>query len=135
VPLDTDNDGIADTWERAAVGQWENQYRERVQPANVLSWFDPLDAFGSPMDDEQADPDGPGPLVAQKTEGDHIPVFDEYRGFILNGGGFDGTKMKSTGGHLRLSPARKEALIEVDSMRDTTLDGLWCAPRKRVQVL
>jgi hypothetical protein len=64
---------------------------------------------------EPRDPDGSGPLVPQRTEGDRIPVFAEYRGFILDGGGFDGSGGNAhLGGHKRLSPARREVLLEVD---------------------
>lgn len=60
------------------------------------------------------DPDGPGPLPEHKTEGDSLAVFQEYRGFILDGG------PGHSGGHTRLSPARKEFLVEVDIMAGVT---------------
>lgn len=70
-------------------------------------------------------------MTAHKTDGDNRTVAQEYRGYILDGGGYDwdGNKrfdkfgISSTatappyaGGHIRLSPAFKEVLCEVDAM-------------------
>jgi hypothetical protein len=54
-------------------------------------------------------------LEQHETKGDALTVLTEYRGFILDGGGVkaDGTGAHG-GGHLRLSAARKEVLLEVD---------------------
>jgi hypothetical protein len=41
-----------------------------------------------------------------------LTFFQEYRGFVLDGGYFH------SGGHKRLSPAKKEMLLEVDIMED-----------------
>jgi hypothetical protein len=113
LPPDHDNDHIADVWERAMIEQWNSQYGA-MEDVTDLSFFDP-DGMGDFPDSEELDPDGNGPLVDQATEGDHIPVDVEYRGFILDGGGFDAAGANAhPGGHKRLSPARKEALLEVD---------------------
>ena len=46
---------------------------------------------------------------------------EEYRGFILDGGGHDWDGENShTGGHTRLSPVYKELLVEVDAMTGVT---------------
>ena len=72
------------------------------------------------MDDERADPDEfditpAGPLVAQAEAGDAHTIRKEYRGYILDGGGLNGFGGGGhPGGHIRLDPARKEILVEVD---------------------
>jgi len=71
-------------------------------------------------DAEFADPDKvgttpEGPLSAQAETGDAHSVFEEYRGYILDGGGLNGAGANGhAGGHIRLDPARKEILLEVD---------------------
>jgi hypothetical protein len=104
------NDQISDKWESDMVAQWKTQYND--QQAAGTGFFTGAD------DKELPDPDGQlsNPTYEeQKTAGDHVSVFSEYRGFILDGGGFDaGGQNGHTGGHKRLSPARKEALLEVD---------------------
>lgn len=70
----------------------------------------------NPADDpELRDPDGGGPCVEQASIGDGISLAEEYRGFILDCGGFDGSGQNGhPGGHRRLSAARKELLLELD---------------------
>jgi hypothetical protein len=52
-------------------------------------------------------------------EGDGLTVFQEYRGFILDGGGHDwGGGNPHPGGHRRLSAAFKEVLVACDAMAD-----------------
>ena len=51
------------------------------------------------------DPDGDGPLAAHATEGDGFTVLQEYRGFQFG-----------SAEHRRLSPARKNLLVEADNM-------------------
>jgi hypothetical protein len=108
VPRDDDRDGLADKWEDAMYQRWILQYQEITNFS--LGLFSPGD------DSEQRDPDGvDGPLVDQKGEGDAHTVFEEYRGYILDGGGVDGQGGNAfAGGHIRLDPARKEVLLEVD---------------------
>jgi hypothetical protein len=57
------------------------------------------------------------------TAGDGRSVLDEYRGYILDGGGYDwdgnptiNAYVVYEGGHIRLNPAYKELLVEVDAM-------------------
>jgi hypothetical protein len=110
VPLDKDGDKVADSWELKQVENWNAQYgvQEEVKTA----------FFAADSDKELKDPDGTGadrPLTEHKTAGDGITALDEYRGFVLDGGGFDGAGQGAhQGGHLRLSAARKELLLEVD---------------------
>jgi hypothetical protein len=115
VPLDTDGDLIADLWERDAVQAWNTQYAgaHPIPPADELSFFDrATDEFAG---GERRDPDGPGILQNQNSIGDSLTVLYEYRGVVVDGGGENaGGAGGHPGGHLRLNPARKEILVEVD---------------------
>ena len=115
VPLDDDlngGDGIADKWEIAMGARWSAQYGvAALTPLQAMQRFIPAD------DGELPDPDGAGALVEQGKPAPNLPgetgdahtVKEEYRGYVLDGGsgGFGG-------GHIRLDPARKEILVEVD---------------------
>jgi len=58
-----------------------------------------------------------GRLPAHEEKGDSLTVEQEYRGFVLDGGGFDAWGGGAhSGGHTRLSPVYKELLVEVDVM-------------------
>jgi hypothetical protein len=112
VPTDTDQDGLADTWERVQIAEWNQQYGYS-HPVNDLTFVSPT------SDWEMADPDrnntdGGTDLPAHKTVGDSLTGLQEYRGFILDGGN------GHAGGHKRLSTARKELLVEVDIMDGVT---------------
>ena len=108
-----DNDGIADKWEYEMVDRWTNQYG-----VAGLSLAASLNRFGpNGQDDEMLDPDGDRTqrLVEQAGTGDAHTVWEEYRGYFLDGGGLDGNGQNGhAGGHIRLDPARKEILLEVD---------------------
>jgi hypothetical protein len=130
VPKDTDNDGFADKWEVEMAARWATQY---LQPAftdaEALAKFAPQGAGGPQytQDDEEQDPDGIGTgrdrLVSQAEVGDAHTILEEYRGYILDGGGLDGAGQNGhAGGHIRLDPARKEILLEVD--RTAVLNNL-----------
>ncbi|MBY0527839.1 MAG: putative Ig domain-containing protein [Gemmataceae bacterium] len=118
VPRDQDGDALPDRWEEEILRSWASRY------------VDPVPTTLSPEEDnEPADPDGGfGPLVAQASTGDHIPVAAEYRGFILDGGpgqrAVPGGDLNLAPGHVRLNPAVKEALLEVDRLALKKLDGL-----------
>jgi hypothetical protein len=118
LPLDTDGDNLADIWERQMADRWVAQYGGQVRTdANVLNFYSGLKQKNSLYEDaESKDPDGAaGPLVAQKEVGDGHDIIEEYRGYILDGGGFDGQGNNGfRGGHIRLDPARKEVLLEID---------------------
>ncbi len=116
VPLDDDFDGIADKWEQAMHDRWRAQYH--VNQSFDLTTFSPGD------DLERKDPDGfIGMLVDQAETGDGHTVMEEYRGYILDGGGLDGAGANGhAGGHIRLDPARKEILVEVD--RAAVIDNI-----------
>ena len=115
VPLDDDlngGDGIADKWEIAMGARWSAQSGvAALTPLQAMQRFIPAD------DGELPDPDGAGALVEQGKPAPNLPgetgdahtVKEEYRGYVLDGGsgGFGG-------GHIRLDPARKEILVEVD---------------------
>ncbi len=124
VPKDGDGDGIADIWERKMVEQWDAQF----------DWTTPVDTvfFNDDDDKELIDPDGITDVLTfsspsgQKmgnhaAAGDGRTVLQEYRGFILDGGGHDWAGANPhPGGHVRLSPAYKELLVEVDAMEAVT---------------
>jgi hypothetical protein len=112
IPVDTDNDGLSDAWEQQMLSKWNQQYQGQPQATG-------LNYFNAAFDNEWSDADGPGPLTAQGGFGDGLKGLTEYRGFILDGGGFDGAGQNPhTGGHIRLSFARKEGLLEVDHVSD-----------------
>ncbi|MCI0705704.1 MAG: hypothetical protein L0241_31980, partial [Planctomycetia bacterium] len=122
LPKDTDFDGFADKWEIQMGKRWTTQYN---LPAFTVSaalthftpGYDP--ATNTYRDAELEDPDGKPqatrPLVDQSEKGDAHDIVEEYRGYILDGGGLDGNGANGhAGGHIRLDPARKEILLEVD---------------------
>ena len=118
--LDSDSDGIADKWEYEMVDRWTNQYGRAG-----FSLAAALNRFGPNQDDELADPDDKRTdrLVTQAETGDAHTVWEEYRGYFLSGGGLDGKGQNGhAGGHIRLDPARKEILLEVD--RAATLNNV-----------
>jgi hypothetical protein len=109
IPLDTDNDGLADKWELEMGARWNAQYEQTLTPEQMLNGFAPG------MDAENIDPDHGGPLWGHKEGGDAHTILEEYRGYILDGGGLNGQGAGGrAGGHMRLDPARKEILVEVD---------------------
>ena len=113
VPFDTGN-RIGDLWVQGMAQEWMTQYGQ----ARASGTFAVLE------DSEPEDPDGSGPCVAQASKGDGITVCEEYRGFILDGGGFDGNGQNGhPGGHRRLCPARKEILLEVDRHERLAVPG------------
>jgi len=139
IPRDDDEDGIADIWEREKVQEWNDQYGEHHyedRPSLAHRFFGrvvhvfylgiPEEAYTYHWDwapHERRDPDGPNNadggynMPPHKREGDGLDVFQEYRGFILDGGGYDWEgENPHPGGHKRLSPAFKELLVEVDRM-------------------
>ena len=82
---------------------------------------------------QKRDPDGAGPLVAQKDSGDgHVQV-EEYRGYILDGGGYDGQGLnRHTGGHIRLDPAQEGTTGGGGSGgRPEQRAARWVAPHSR----
>ncbi|MGM0490258.1 MAG: hypothetical protein ACQESR_26320, partial [Planctomycetota bacterium] len=106
VPTDADNDGIADCWEVAQLAEFNAKYHtSHASLANA--GMGAADYY----DSEHADWDGLGPGTdTHKTAGDSLNEFQEYRGFLLDGGN------GHPGGHKRLSIAEKELLVEVDVM-------------------
>jgi len=89
IPLDSDHDGMADVWEK--------QFTQKVE------------SLSPEADDE--------PLSPHHSNGDGLKVAQEYRGFILDGGGYDGNGNGGhPGGHTRLRPDMKELLVELDIM-------------------
>jgi autotransporter-associated beta strand protein len=119
VPNDSDGDKIADKYERDQLAEWKTQYGLGA----TFSLTD-LTFFDSNSNKEEADPDGAGLLIAQKSDGDNLVASEEYRGMILDRGGFDGAGVNGhTGGYKRLGFARKEALVEVDLRNALTPPG------------
>jgi hypothetical protein len=114
-PEDKDHDGLADKWERDMVSDWNWRYAAHETVGTGL--------FDGDDDTEPADPDGPNTdggtdMIPHLTAGDELEALQEYRGFHLDGGGYDGDGLDGLGGHrhVRLSVARKNLLAEVDAM-------------------
>ena len=121
IPQDEDDDGIADRWEERAVTEWNNQYDGVSEPVG--------NEFFSPSDDkEKKDPDGRGPLAEHKDVGDGLTVLHEYRGFDFHSVGAWGGEQN----YVRLSPAKKELLVEVDRSVDREAPTV-AAPRGEVK--
>jgi hypothetical protein len=104
IPRDADSDGISDQWEENSVGEWNAQYGDSETMGNGF--------FTATDDKEKKDPDGSGALGAHATDGDALTVWEEYRGFVFDGPADWG----GTVGHKRLSPARKNLLVQVEHM-------------------
>jgi len=107
-------DKISDQWER---DQWE-VYKSVFGLNGDFS----TNIFTAELDAELADPDGNGPATTHKAGGDGLSVLQEYRGFILDGG-FGASDDDDQGQHIRISPAHKELLVEVDSMQNVPWFG------------
>jgi hypothetical protein len=125
LPVDKDNDGIADKWEHAKAREYEAQYRVNIQQdwnLTDLQFINPsrdLEPFGPDSGKGRQPPGNPPDRVPSFfAPGDGLSAFYEYRGILVDGGGFspDG-KHGQPPGHMRLSPARHEVLIAVDKMR------------------
>jgi hypothetical protein len=127
---DQEQDYIADIWEKMQADAWESQYGTR--PADPLAFFKAADD-GELADSDGANADGGNDMptmgewrwnAAQnkfvlnaESPGDSLSVFQEYRGFVFDGGGADGDGTFTSGqGHTRLSAAYKELLVEADVM-------------------
>jgi len=106
VPKDTDKDGLADKWETDMRTAWQAQYGQAPNP-NTSAFFDKT------SDKEAKDPDGAGNIPAHATTGDGLSALKEYRGYKA----IDPTNPTKV---VRLSPVRKELLVEVDVMAPTT---------------
>jgi len=107
IPLDGNGNGIADAWERDKVTQHNTIY-----PSAPVTWSPAL--YADPLGDDE-----PAALGVRRTDGtyshadtgDGLSVMDEYRGYVLDGGAdFTSTR------HVRLSPALKELLVQVNEL-------------------
>jgi hypothetical protein len=128
VPLDSDGDKIADTWALAEQQRWNDQYGTSFPATPRFFSLLPEADFESP------DPDGSTNMLGFSAAGatgrhadgkdgvgDGRKLLEEYRGYILDGGGFDWDGNTTfSGGHVRLSPVYKELLVEVDAMAGIT---------------
>jgi len=118
VPLSADGDNFSDRWERDKVLEWNAQHARII--VGELTWIGSGNADDedvdedSPPDDGTVNADGGRNLPPHKTAGDSLTHLQEYRGLLLDGGGITGALIPS--GHLRLSPAYKELLVETDIM-------------------
>jgi hypothetical protein len=112
IPQDESGDRIADRYQDEQIARWKEQYGEDKDRA----------FFAPDTDNEKEDPDkeGEGFLKHKEgSQGDKLTVLEEYRGFVLDGGGFDTNgRGGHSGGHLRLDAARKEILCEIDTTSD-----------------
>ena len=117
VVRDVDKDWLQDGWEEGSVAEFSAQtgIGFTVPILDVFSGYtNPTDELHDP---DHNNADGGRNLGTHKTPGDSLTAWQEYRGFILDGGGFDGAGNNGhAGGHKRLSPAYKELLIELDAM-------------------
>jgi len=104
LPMDYDDDGIADAWEYQMIDTWNSQYGVNI------SSFD-LTFFNGADDLEERDPDGSVTTLSPHDKaGDGFTVFEEYRGIDFH----SESEWGGSTGHIRLDPARKEFLVEVD---------------------
>lgn len=108
VPTVTDQDGLADRWECQQIAEWNTQYGYSHDVYDLT--FVRRNYDWKMADPDASNTDGGTDLPAHKTTGDSLTEFQEYRGFILDGGN------SHAGGHRRLSTSRKELLVEVDIM-------------------
>ena len=70
--------------------------------------------------------DGLWVLPEHKTAGDSLIVRQEYRGFVVDGGGYDWNgRNPHPGGHTRLSPVFKELLVNSSSGIKCFLTSDW----------
>jgi len=108
IPYEANPNGIADLWEERMLEAWQDQFGQQRAGGR----FDPLE------DGELRDPDGAGPRPEHEVAGDGLRVRDEYRGFILDPRTEQPQQHPDEhhGGHLRLSAARKELLVQVNEM-------------------
>ena len=113
LPLDVNNNGIADAWERDKIVEHNGVY-----PGAPLTWSPALFA-------DTGGDDEPAALGNRRTDGsyshadtgDGLTVFQEYRGYEVDGGaGFTSAR------HIRLSPALKELLVQVAEQDSYTSD-------------
>ncbi len=95
---------IADVWLIAEAERWQALHVGIPIPGGDFK----------PGDDTE-------PLEPHETEGDGLTVFEEYRGFMLDGGRDENGP--HDGGHRRLSPARKECLVHVSMIPGLPADG------------
>jgi len=113
IPLDSDVDGVADTWEEGQLGDWNVLFG---LVAGDIGFRNSIQQI-APAGDEELD--GIGGIPHHKDEGDGLTALQEYRGFVLDGGGHDSTGGGAhPGGHGRLSTCMKEYLLEVEIMPD-----------------
>ena len=118
LPQDSDKDNLSDGWEYIHRLDWNSQYGTSETGFGLFS-AKPLELIDTELPDADAmsNTDGGRNLPAHQRAGDRLFVFQEYRGFVLDGGGFEGDGSNGhSGGHKRLSPVHKELLVEVDSM-------------------
>lgn len=118
-------DGIADKWQYGQIPGWNTQFGLVSGNAGFLDISSQTvleDArFNPTSDTEWADPDGAGNISPHAAAGDGLSVFNEYRGYVLDGG-----PAVSAPTHRRLSIARKELLVEVseaDGIATTANNG------------
>ena len=132
IPTDLDDDDIADKWEADEIGKtqqdgtikggiWAGQYGQDEDDARrTLLGLSSFDCKWTPSDLEPKDTRAytDSAQAPHKEIGDGISLWEEYRGYILDGGWNGGTFHQ--GGYGRLSPVSKELLVEVDAMAGVT---------------
>ena len=126
VPVDTNHNHIADAWQIAQAQLIPGLLHDPTVDPSIA-----LDYFKNPNLDENIFPNMtnripsknppyafPDPSVAKLELGDGIPLSYEYRGVVIDGGGFDPNgKSPLTGSipFVRLSPVYKNVLVSVDT--------------------
>lgn len=120
LPIDSNRDLIADKWQIEQAHYWNARYPEG------RPFMAPFDAsssegrarilryFGTdPRRPERADP---APLEGEVIDGDDDGLFNylEYRGYLLDRGGYDSAGANGKRGHVRLNAVDPEIMIDVD---------------------
>jgi hypothetical protein len=100
-----DPSASSDLYEKRQLGEWKVQYKFSSFDTNNMVFFTGL------SDREELDPDGSGLLGSHRTEGDGLRASEEYRGYVVDRG-----PKNFNGGHVRISLAKKELLVEVSEM-------------------
>jgi hypothetical protein len=119
IPLMSDGNSLPDLYVQQQQAQWEAVYTNSIVtpwPASITADVDaePRNLDGRELCPVEGEVD---PLIPgdHATLGDGFTAFEEYRGFILDYG------PSHTGGHHRLSIARRELLIMTAEMPDIPL--------------
>jgi hypothetical protein len=132
IPVDTNNNYIADVWEKAQALETQ-QWEQLPAPPDWKrflfqngKWQD-ANTGPAPVETDKTVND-PVKLPARLTVGDGLSPAYEYRGVIVDGGGFSPDGKTSRHGHVRLSTAEQQALIDVNEMQGAAIGNSILPP-------